>query len=153
MLKREGHFSATHIPFNGGAPAQLALLSGQVDFTVDNLASASANLKTGQLLALAVTSPQRSNFLPETPTVSQTLKNFDVQTWWGLSAPALTPSATIEQLHGAVVQTLLDPMVRQKFDLLMSPVATSSSEEFSQLIKSELKKYQAVVKNSGAKVD
>ena len=153
MLKTEGHFSATHIPFNGGALAQLALLSGQVDFTVDNLASASANLKTGQLLALAVTSPQRSNFLPDTPTVSQTLKNFEIQTWWGLSAPALTPSATIEQLHGAVVQTLLDPSVRQKFDLLMSPVDTSSSEEFSQLIKSELKKYQAVVKNSGAKVD
>jgi len=153
MLKSEGHFSATHIPFNGGALAQLALLSGQVDFTVDNLASASANLKSGQLLALAVTSPQSSGFLPQTPAVAQTLKNFDVQTWWGLSAPAHTPTATIEQIHNAVVQSLSDPVVRQKFDLLMSPVATSSPEEFGQLIKNELQKYQSVVKSSGARVD
>ncbi len=153
ILKSEGHFNAVHIPFNGAALAQMALMSGQVDFNVDNLASAAAKLKSGQLLALAVTSPVRSNFLPDVPQVSQTLKNFDVQTWWGLSAPANTPTSIVAQLHQAFAQALSDKRVAQQFDQLMSPAAPSSPEEFSRLIQTELQKYQAVVKISGAKVD
>ncbi len=153
ILKSEGHFNAVHIPFNGAALAQMALMSGQVDFNVDNLASAAAKLKSGQLLALAVTSPVRSNFLPDVPPVAQTLKNFDVQTWWGLSAPANTPSSIVAQLHQAFVQALTDKRVAQQFDQLMSPAAPSSPEEFSRLIQTELQKYQSVVKISGAKVD
>lgn len=153
ILKSEGHFNAVHIPFNGAALAQMALMSGQVDFNVDNLASAAAKLKSGQLLALAVTSPVRSNFLPDVPQVSQTLKNFDVQTWWGLSAPANTPTNIVAQLHQAFTQALSDKRVAQQFDQLMSPATPSSPEEFSRLIQTELQKYQAVVKISGAKVD
>jgi tripartite-type tricarboxylate transporter receptor subunit TctC len=153
ILKSEGHFNAVHIPFNGAALAQMALMSGQVDFNVDNLASAAAKLKSGQLLALAVTSPVRSNFLPDVPQVAQTLKNFDVQTWWGLSTPANTPTSIVAQLHQAFKQALSDKRVAQQFDQLMSPATPSSPEEFSRLIQTELQKYQAVVKISGAKVD
>lgn len=88
MFKRAAGIFAVHIPYNGGNPAQLALLSGQVDFNFDNLATAAANIKAGRLKALAVTTAQRSNALPDIPSMSETLKDFSIDTWWGLVAPA-----------------------------------------------------------------
>ncbi len=95
MFKRDAGIFAVHIPYNGGNPAQLALLSGQVDFNFDNLATAAANIKAGKLKALAVTTAQRSASLPEIPAMSETLKGFEVDTWWGLVAPAATPPAVV----------------------------------------------------------
>ena len=73
MFKRDAGIFAVHIPYNGGNPAQLALLSGQVDFNFDNLATAAANIRAGKLKALAVTTLKRSPSLPEVPPVADTL--------------------------------------------------------------------------------
>jgi tripartite-type tricarboxylate transporter receptor subunit TctC len=88
MFKKAAGVFAVHIPYNGGNPAQLALLSGQVDFNFDYLATAANNIKSGKLRALAVTSAQRSPAMPEVPAVADTLKGFEVDTWWGLVGPA-----------------------------------------------------------------
>ena len=88
MFKRDAGIFAVHIPYNGGNPAQLALLSGQVDFNFDNLATAAPNIRSGKLKALAVTTLQRSPSLPDVPPVADTLKGFSIDTWWGLVAPA-----------------------------------------------------------------
>ena len=72
LFKSRAGIFAVHIPYNGGNPAQLALLSGQVDFNFDNLATAAPNIKSGKLIALAVTTPQRNALLPEVPTVAET---------------------------------------------------------------------------------
>ena len=81
-----------HIPYAGGPPAQLALVSGQVDFNFDNLAAASANIRSGKLKALAVTTAKRSSAMPEVPTVAEAgavgLAGFDIDTWFGLFGPA-----------------------------------------------------------------
>jgi tripartite-type tricarboxylate transporter receptor subunit TctC len=82
MFKRDAGIFAVHIPYNGGNPAQLALLSGQVDFNFDNLATAAANIKAGKLKALAVTTAQRSAALPDIPALSETIKGFEIDTWW-----------------------------------------------------------------------
>ena len=102
MFKQGAGVFIVHIPYNGGNPAQLALLSGQVDFNIDNLATASANIKAGKLKALAVTTARRSALLPEVPAIAETLKGFEVDTWWGLVAPAGTPADIVTRLNTAL---------------------------------------------------
>ena len=106
MFKKEAGIFAVHIPYNGGNPAQLALLSGQVDFNFDNLATAAPNIRSGKLKAIAVTTAERSSALPEVPTVAATLKGFSIDTWWGLVAPAGTPHDVVAKLNQAFVAAL-----------------------------------------------
>ncbi len=153
MFKAQAGLFAVHIPYNGGNPAQLALLSGQVDFNFDNLATASGNIKSGKLRALAVTTAQRSPALPDTPAVSETLPGFAVDTWWGLVAPAATPKEVVARLNQAFAAALNNPDTRLRFAALMAEPVASSPEQFGSFMKSELAKYEKVVKASGAKVD
>ena len=153
LFKARAGIFAVHIPYNGGNPAQLALLSGQVDFNFDNLATAAPNIKSGKLLALAVTTRQRSPLLPDVPAVAETLSNFSVDTWWGLVAPAGTPAAVIERLNLAFTQALNAPETRQRFAVLMAEPAPSTPQAFGQFMAAELSAYERVVKASGAKVD
>ena len=153
MFKKEAGIFALHIPYNGGNPAQLALLSGQVDFNFDNLATASANIKSGKLKALAVTTAQRSAMLPDIPAVAETLKGFQIDTWWGLVAPAGTPKDVVSKLNQAFVAALNTPEAKARFATLMAEPVANTPEQFGEFMKNELAKYEAVVKASGAKVD
>jgi tripartite-type tricarboxylate transporter receptor subunit TctC len=153
MFKKEAGIFALHIPYNGGNPAQLALLSGQVDFNFDNLATASANIKAGKIKALAVTTAQRSAMLPDIPAVAETLKGFQIDTWWGLVAPAGTPREVVSKLNQAFVAALNSPEAKTRFASLMAEPVANTPEQFGEFMKKELAKYEAVVKASGAKVD
>ena len=153
MFKRDAGIFAVHIPYNGGNPAQLALLSGQVDFNFDNLATAAPNIKSGKLKALAVTTAKRSPALPEVPPVADTLKGFEIDTWWGLVAPPGTPKDVIARYNQAFVAALNAPETRARFAALMAEPAPDSPEAFGAFMKRELAKYERVVKASGAKVD
>lgn len=153
MFKRDAGIFVVHIPYNGGNPAQLALLSGQVDFNFDNLATAAANIKAGKLKALAVTTLQRSAALPNTPAMSETLKGFEVDTWWGLVAPAATPPAMVARLHQAFATALSSTETKTRFGMMMAEPVVSTPEEFSAFMKRELVKYESVVKATGARVD
>ena len=153
MFKRDAGIYAVHIPYNGGNPAQLALLSGQVDFNFDNLATAAPNIRAGKLKALAVTTLQRSPSLPEVPPVAEVLKGFAIDTWWGLVAPAGTPRDAIQRLNGAFVAALQSPEAKTRFAALLAEPVPSTPEEFAAFMKAELVKYEKVVKASGAKVD
>jgi tripartite-type tricarboxylate transporter receptor subunit TctC len=81
LFKQQAGIFALHIPYNGGNPAQLALLSGQVDFNFDNLATAAANIRSGKLKALAVTTAKRSAAMPDIPSIAETYPGFEVDTW------------------------------------------------------------------------
>lgn len=153
MFKQGAGIFAVHIPFNGGNPAQLALLSGQVDFNIDNLATASANIKAGKLKALAVTTAGRSPLLPGVPAMSETIKGFDVGTWWGLVAPAGTPPEVINRLNAAFTEALRAPETQQRFAQLMAEPVPTTPEQFGQFMARERARYEQVVKRSGAKVD
>ena len=153
MLKAQAGIFAVHIPYNGGNPAQLALLSGQVDFNFDNLATASANIKAGKLKAIAITSAARSAVLPEVPTMAETLKGFEIDTWWGLVAPAATPKDVLTKLNQAFVAALNSPEAKTRFALLMAEPVASTPEQFAAFMKSEMARYEKIVKASGAKVD
>jgi tripartite-type tricarboxylate transporter receptor subunit TctC len=153
MFKRAAGIFAVHIPYNGGNPAQLALLSGQVDFNFDNLATASANIKAGKLRALAVTTAQRSSAVLDIPSMSETLKDFSIDTWWGLVAPAATPRDVVERLNKAFVAALQTPETKTRFAQLLAEPVGNTPEQFGAFMKKELARYESVVKASGARVD
>lgn len=153
LFKAQAGIFAVHIPYNGGNPAQLALLSGQVDFNIDNLATAAPNIRAGRLKALAVTTLVRSSALPDVPPMADTLQGFAVDTWWGLVAPAATPKEVIAKLNQAFVAALKTPETRARFASLMAEPVPSTPEEFGAFMKNELVKYEQVVKASGARVD
>ena len=153
MFKQGAGIFAVHIPYNGGNPAQLALLSGQVDFNIDNLATAAANIKSGKLKALAVTSARRSALMPEVPAMAETLPGFEVDTWWGLVAPAGTPRDVVDRLNAAFTAALKAPETQQRFAQLMAEPVPTTPEQFGQFMARERARYEAVVKRSGAKVD
>jgi len=153
MFKQQAGIFALHIPYNGGNPAQLALLSGQVDFNFDNLSTAAPNIRSGKLKALAVTTLQRSPALPEVPPVADTLKGFAIDTWWGLVAPAGTPADVLARLNQAFVAALNSPETKTRFATLLAEPVSSTPEQFGTFMKSELAKYEKVVKSTGAKVD
>jgi tripartite-type tricarboxylate transporter receptor subunit TctC len=153
LFKARAGVFIVHIPYNGGNPAQLALLSGQVDFNIDNLATAATNIRADKLLALGVTTAQRSEALPNVPSLAQTLPGFTVDTWWGLVAPAATPPDVIKRLNQAFTTALTAPETRIRFAALMAEPVASTPEAFGVFMKNERVKYEAVVKSSGAKVD
>jgi len=153
LFKKEAGIFAVHIPYNGGNPAQLALLSGQVDFNFDNLATAAPNIRSGKLKAIAVTTLKRSSALPDVPPVADTLKGFSIDTWWGLVAPAGTPPEVVAKLNQAFVAALNAPETKTRFASMLAEPVGNSSEQFGSFMKSELAKYEKVVKATGAKVD
>ena len=153
MFKKAAGIFAVHIPYNGGNPAQLALLSGQVDFNFDNLATAAANIRAGKLKALAVTTAQRASGLPDIPTLGETLKGFEIDTWWGLVAPAGTPTEAIDRLNKAFTEALRAPETRTRFAQLMAEPVPTTPQQFGAFMKKELARYEPVVKASGARVD
>ncbi len=158
MFKRQAGLFIVHIPYAGGPPAQLALLSGQVDFTIDNLATASANIRNGKLKALAVTTARRSPAMPELPTVAEAgaalgLAKFDIHTWFGLFGPAHLDPALTQKLNKAFVDALATAELKARMATLMAEAAPTTPEQFGAFVKSELVKYEGVVKASGAKAD
>ena len=153
MFKSQAGFFAVHIPYSGGNPAQLALLSGQVDFNFDNLATAAPNIRAGKLKALALTSARHSAALPGVPTVADTYKGFEVDTWWGLVAPAGMPRDLLDKYNKAFVDALNSEQAKARFVGLMAEPVPTTSAAFGDMMKRELARYEGPVKASGARVD
>ena len=153
MFKQKAGIYALHIPYRGANPAQLALLAGEVDFNIDNLAAAAPNIRAGKLKALAVTSLDASASLPGVPPLSATFKGFSIDTWWGLVAPAATPRPVIEKLNKAFVAALNAPETKTRFGALLAEPVPTTPQQFDSFMAAERAKYQQVVKASGAKVD
>jgi tripartite-type tricarboxylate transporter receptor subunit TctC len=158
MFKRQAGLFIVHIPYAGAPPAQLALVSGEVDFNIDNLAAASANIRSGRLKALAVTTSRRSSAMPDLPTMAEAgaalgLGSFDVNTWFGLFGPARLPSDVTQRLNRAFVDALGSPELKARLTTLMAEAMPGTPEQFGAFVRAELAKYESVVKASGATVD
>ncbi len=158
LLKAQANVFAVHIPYPGAGPAQLALLSGQVDFMFDNLASATANIKAGKLKALAVTTKTRAASLPELATMSEAgkslgLADFDVSTWFGVFAPAKTPGDVVARLNKEIIAILVSGDFKDKLARLGAEPAPMQPQAFADFVAAESRKYAAIVKRSGARID
>lgn len=146
-----------HMPYRGSGPALLDMVGGNMDVMFDNLPSSMAQIKAGKLKALAVTSARRSAALPDVPTVEEAggpaLKGFEASSWFGLLAPAGTAADTVHRVQQEVAKALASPAAKER---LLSQGAIPGGDtpaEFARLIESEHRKWAAVVKASGAKVD
>ncbi|MEO5845098.1 MAG: tripartite tricarboxylate transporter substrate-binding protein, partial [Caldimonas sp.] len=158
MFKAQAGVFMVHIPYAGGNPAQLALLAGQVDLNFDNLAAASANIKAGKLKALAVTTAARSSAMPDVPTIAEAggrlgLSRFDIDTWFGIFAPANLPAEATARLNKAFVDALASPELRARLASLHAEALPMAPERFAAFVKAELARYEPLVKASGARVE
>jgi tripartite-type tricarboxylate transporter receptor subunit TctC len=156
MFKAQAGVFMVHIPYAGANPAQLALISGQVDLSFDNLAGASANIRAGKLKALAVTTAQRSAALPEVPTIAEgggSLVGFDVDTWFGLFGPAGLQVDVTQRLNRAFVAALAAPELKQRLAGLLAEPSPTSPEQFAAFVQTEWRKYERAVKASGARIE
>ncbi|MGZ8981856.1 MAG: tripartite tricarboxylate transporter substrate-binding protein, partial [Burkholderiaceae bacterium] len=124
------------------------------DFMFDNLASALTQVKAGKLRAFAVTTPRRSDAMPDVPTMAESgLPGFDVSTWFGVFAPAGTPPAIVERVNKAFTTALQATEMRERLARMGAEPAPTSPDQFAQFVRLELAKYEKVVKFSGARVD
>ncbi|MEG0820775.1 MAG: tripartite tricarboxylate transporter substrate binding protein [Burkholderiaceae bacterium] len=154
LVKSQAKVSMVHIPYPGAAPAQMSLLAGQTDLMFDNLASATPQIKSGKLKALAVTTAHRAVALPELPTMAESgLPGFDISTWFGLFAPAGTPAAAITKLNAAFTAALRTPEMHERLSRMGVEPAPTTPQQLADLVASEIPKYRTIVKFSGAKVD
>jgi tripartite-type tricarboxylate transporter receptor subunit TctC len=145
-----------HIPYSGGNPALLALMAGQTDLMFDNLANASAQIKAGKVRPLAVTTRKRSAFAPELPTMAEAdprLKDFDLDTWFGILAPAGIPKDALDRLHAEVVRALATPEVKERLARMGAEAGGNTPQQFADFIMREQQKYARIVKVSGARID
>lgn len=151
---RTGVFMA-HIPYRGSGPAMMDMVAGNADVMFDNLPSALPHIKSGKLKAFAVTSAQRSSVLPDLPTVEEAaaLPGFDASSWFGLLAPAGTPGPIVNRVQQETAKALNSPAIKEKLEAQGAIPSGNTPQAFAQLIDNEIKKWAAVVKASGAKVD
>jgi tripartite-type tricarboxylate transporter receptor subunit TctC len=143
-----------HVPYKGSSPALTDLIGGQVQLMFDSLPSSQSFIKAGTLKAIAVTTLRRSSALPNIPTIAESgLPGFNISTWYGMWAPASTPSAIVEKLSLEISHITRLPEIREKFLSLGAEPVGNTAEEFAAFNKSELAKWARIVKQSGARVD
>lgn len=146
LLKLMGKVDITHVAYKGGAPALVALVSGEVDMSYENSLIITPHIKSGKVRGLAVTSAKRSALLPDLPTVGETLPGYSASGWYGLLAPAGTPKPVITRLHAEAVKALRAPDVVDKLSSQGAEPVASSPEEFAAFIGSETEKWANLVK-------
>ena len=141
-------------PYRGSGPALLDLIGGTMDLMFDNLPSAMPHIKAGKLKALGVTSAQRSAALPDVPTIAEAgVKGFDASSWFGLLAPAGTPADIVNRLQQESAKALGSPELKERLLAQGAIPSGMTPADFTKYIAAETKKWAAVVKASGAKVD
>ena len=153
MLKRRAGIELTHVPYKGGGPAGIAVVSGEVAAMFGG-GSVVPLAKSGKMHALAVSSKKRSATLPDLPTIDEFFPGFEVNIWQGLFAPTGTPQEIIDKLRTEVNTVLADPDVAKRL------IATGSGEphittpeQFAAMIRADYENYGKVIKDIGLKID
>jgi tripartite-type tricarboxylate transporter receptor subunit TctC len=139
-----------HVPYKGTGPMTTDLLGGRITSSFGNIIAVLPHIKSGQLIPLAVTTPKRSDALPEVPTVAETLPGFSATVWWALVGPKGISADRVKVLNKAVVSFANDPQTKELMASMGAQPEASSSRQLGDFIKSELAKWGAAVKQSGA---
>lgn len=154
LFKLQSGADMVHVPFQGGAPALIALAGGQVQVLADNVSSALPQIKGERARAIAVTSSTRSSALPDMETIAeQGVTDFESGSWFALFAPAGTPAEIIERLNQETIRALDEPAVRQTLVEQGAEPAAGSPSELTELIKSDIAKWGEVVQKIGLQMN
>ena len=153
MVEKAAGVKLVHVPYKGSNPALMDALSGNVDLLVSSVPSAIAQIKSGKLRALAVTSAKRSSSLPDTPTLAESgLKGFDVSTWYGLFMPKGVPAAVVGKVNGEVNKLLAMPEVREAIQSQGAEPQAMSVGDFGRMFEADFKNSKHIVEESGATI-
>ena len=144
-----------HIPYKGAGTAINDLVSGRIDVMITSLAGNMMDyVSEGRIKLIATTGPERSSFLPKTPTVTEGgVPNFGIRVWTALFAPANTPPAVIAKLNQAMEAIKKDGAVQKKIESQAMDVTIGSPEEVSKMLSAERNFYGAILKRTNAKLD
>lgn len=144
-----------HIPYKGTPQAMQDVVGGQVTFMFDQLTAGLPLVKGGKLRLLAVTTAKRSPLSPDTPTMAEAgVKNFEMSSWQAVYAPKGTPKPIVDKLNTEIVKILKDPGTRDKMrDTMGIEIVASTPEELTKLMQSEIPRWGALVKKSGAQAN
>jgi len=154
LFKREAGLQLTHVAYKGGAPLANDLVAGHVKFGWIAVGTAMPLIKAGRLRPVAFAGAQRSELLPEVPTLQELgLRGFEPDAWMGLLAPAGTPAPIVQKLNQAINQALKQPDVVERLRSEGGDVLGGSPEDFSRLLQAEIPRWGQIVKSSGASLD
>jgi tripartite-type tricarboxylate transporter receptor subunit TctC len=151
LLNGSTGMGAVHVPYKGSAPALTDVMGGQVQFIIDAAAIGLPNVKAGRVRALATTGKERLSFLPDVPTVAETVPGFEVVNWYGMVVPTGTPAAAIRTIQTGVARAMQDPEIREKLIAQGTDPVGSTPEAFGAFMKSESARWAKVIEEGGIK--
>ncbi|WP_447577618.1 Bug family tripartite tricarboxylate transporter substrate binding protein [Achromobacter kerstersii] len=150
LFNRLAKVDIRHVPYKGSAPAMTDLIGGQVQLMFDNLPSAMGQIKAGAVRALAVTTAQRVPMLPDVPTVAESgLPGYEVNSWFGLLAPAGTPAPVIARIRQAVADGMQDAALRGQVEALGAIPEGNTPQEYAAIIRADTDKWRQVIRDAG----
>ena len=137
-FKFQAGIDIIHVPFRGSGQTTLALIGGQIDLVVDGLAPQLGHIREGRVRPLGITTKARSPFMPDLPTIAETLPGYEFPMWVAVFAPAKTPKSIVDKMSGAIAAILKDSNTRTRYaDLLVEPVG-SSPQELDRFLEEQL---------------
>lgn len=155
LFKMQSNTVMQHIPYKGAAQAIPDLVSGQIQLMFVGIPEALPHIRSGKLRALGVTSRERSPVIPDVvPIAQQGFPDFDVSAWFGMVAPAGVPREIVSRFHADILKAVASAEVKTRFaNVGLDPVTSASPDQFAAFIRSEIVKWEPVVKASGARAD
>jgi tripartite-type tricarboxylate transporter receptor subunit TctC len=151
VLKAQAQLDMVHVPYNGGGPAIASILSGVTDIYGAPYTTAKPFVDEGKLIGLAVSSAQRIPYIPDMPTVAETLPGYEVTTWHGLVVPAGTPVAIRDKLQSAITFAVNMPETRKRFEELGYVAITETPQEFSKFLREDVESMAKLIKQYNLK--
>lgn len=149
LLKSMASVDIVHVPYKGAAPALNDVIGGQVQMLISGVSSAIPHARSGKLRALGVTSPKRLAALPDIPTIGETVRGYEVLTWYGVFVPTATPEAIVKRLHTAIVTSMNGRDVQERMTALGADAATNTPKEFAVMVRDEIAKWGQVLRSAG----
>jgi tripartite-type tricarboxylate transporter receptor subunit TctC len=146
---------ARHVPYKGSAPALADLIGGQIDYTIETVASVVGHVKAGRLKTFGTSFARRTTGMPEVPTLAEaaSLPGYDIGAWIGYTAPPGTPKEILARLSGEIQKAIQAPELKEKYlSLGLEPVATTP-EEMASFMRSQYERYGAVIRSANIKIE
>lgn len=154
VFKSQAKIDAVHIPHKGMSPALTDLMAGNVQLLIVSLPSVSAQMKSGRLRALGVTSSKRTTLLPDLPTIAESgVPGYEASLWWGIFAPSKTPKPVIDRLNSEIHKTMATDDMKKVFADFGAEPAPTTPEAFTAMVKKEIAKWSVVVKTANIKAE
>lgn len=142
-----------HVPYKGLPPAMTDAISGQLMITWNSISASAPFIKSGQIRALGIGSLKRSTLMPDIPAIAETLPGYELGSWYGLFAPARTPSGLVRRLHAEIVKVIGDATVKQQFANLGAEPVGSTPDAFRSVLEKDLVKWAKVAREAKVKVE